>query len=98
MLVSIVTSKESPVTSEESPVATQDAEIIHERSEDSLHGPEHGAEPQVEQHQEKQSGPEGTGREEGHHLSERYERQACALNPLCSNEREDGKNRERKFV
>lgn len=70
------------ITSQYSPMAGQDFKIIHERGEDSLHGPEHGAEPQVEQHQEKQSGPEGAGWEKSHHLSEGYECQACPLHPL----------------
>lgn len=38
------------VTSEKCPVASQQAEVVHERCEDSLHGPKHGAEAQVEQH------------------------------------------------
>lgn len=60
----------------------QEAEIVHERCEDSLHCSKHGAEAQVEQHEEKQGGPEGTSWEEGHHLSECYECQACPFDTL----------------
>lgn len=60
----------------------QEAEIVHERCEDSLNCSKHGAEAQVEQHEEKQGGPEGTGWEEGHHLSECYECQACPFDTL----------------
>lgn len=44
-------------------MAPQEFKVIHERREDSLHGSEHGAHAQVEEHQEKQCGPEGAGRE-----------------------------------
>lgn len=64
-------------------MAPQEAKIVHERCKDSLHGPKHGAEAQVEKHEEEQCGPEGAGREKSHHLSERYECQACPLNTLC---------------
>ena len=74
-------------------MAPQEAKIVHERREDSLHGPKHGAEAQVKQHQEKQCGPEGTAWEEGHHLGERYERQACPFNALHSH-----KERQKRHV
>lgn len=70
------------VTGQHSPITGQEFKIVHERCEDSLHGPKHGAEPQVEQHQEKQSGPEGAGWEKSHHLGEGYECQACPLHTL----------------
>lgn len=63
-------------------MAPKEAKIVHERCEDSLHGPKHGAKAQVEQHQEKQCRPEWAGREKGHHLRECYECQACAFNTL----------------
>lgn len=63
-------------------MAAEEFKVVHERREDSLHGPEHGAQAQVEEHQEKQRGPEGAGREDGHDFSERYECQARPLNAL----------------
>lgn len=60
-------------------MASQQAEIVHERCENSLHGPEHGAQAQVEQHEEEQRGPEGAGREKSHHLGEGDE---CKARPL----------------
>lgn len=77
-------------------MASQEAKVVHERREDSLHGPKHGAEAQVEQHEEKQCGPEGTGWEEGHHLSEGDECQACSLHTLQSHE--DGGKRQGQGV
>lgn len=47
---SIVRTRVECITGEQGPVAAQEAEIVHERCEDSLHGPKHGAEAQVEQH------------------------------------------------
>lgn len=66
-------------------MAPQQAEVVHKGCENSLHGPEHGAQAQVEQHQEEQRGPEGAGREKSHHFSEGNERQARSLNTLQSN-------------
>lgn len=66
-------------------MASQQAEIVHERCENSLHGPEHGAQAQVEQHEEEQRGPEGAGREKSHHFGEGNERQARPLNALRGN-------------
>lgn len=63
-------------------MAPQKAKAVHERREDSLHGSEHGAQAQVEQHQEKQRGPEGAGWEESHDFGECDERQARPLNAL----------------
>ena len=71
-------------------MAPQDAEVVHEGGEDSLHGPKHGAEAQVEQHEEEQCGPEGAGWEERHHLGERYERQARPFNPLQAHKEHRG--------
>lgn len=78
-------------------MASQQAEVVHEGCENPLHGPEHGAEAQVEQHQEEQRGPEGAGREKSHHLREGDERQACSLNALRSN-RKGGKAEGKKYV
>lgn len=72
-------------TREDGSVASQQAEIVHERCENSLHGPEHGAQAQVEQHEEEQRGPEGAGREKSHHFGEGNERQARPLNALRGN-------------
>lgn len=66
-------------------MASQQAEIVHERCENSLHGPEHGAQAQVEQHEEEQRGPEGAGRKKSHHFGEGNERQARPLNALRGN-------------
>lgn len=68
-------------------MAPQQAEVVHERCENPLHGPEHGAEAQVEQHEEEQCGPEGAGGEKSHHFSEGDERQARSLNALRSHRR-----------
>lgn len=70
------------VTCEEGSVASQESEIVHEGCEDPLHGPEHGAEAQVEQHEEEQRGPEGAGGEQRHHLGERDESQSRPFHTL----------------
>lgn len=57
-------------------MSAQQLEVIHEGSQDSLHGPKHGAEAQVEQHEEEERGPQWAGWEQGYGLSEGYERQS----------------------
>lgn len=66
----------------------KEAKVVHERCEDALHGSEHGAEAQVEQHQEEERGPEGAGREQSHHLREGDKRQARAFHTLQEDTRE----------
>ena len=75
------------ITCEHGPVASQQAEVVHEGGEDPLHGAEHGAHAQVEQHEEEERGPEGAGRELGHGLCEGNERQARPFHTLGVRER-----------
>ena len=63
-------------------MSPQQAEVVHEGGEDALHGAKHGAEAQVEQHEEEQRGPEGAGGEQSHGLGEGYECQPCPLHTL----------------
>lgn len=59
-----------------------DLESIQYRSGDASHGADHTTQAQVDKHEKKHDGPEGTGREVGHGLCEGNERQAGALNRL----------------
>lgn len=45
-------------------------EAVSERGEDALHSAEHGAEAQVEQHEEEERRPEGAAGQQGHGLGE----------------------------
>lgn len=68
-------------------VLRQGFEAVGEGGEDALHSAKHGAESQVQQHEEEERGPERAARQERHGLGEGDEREARALHTLNTNER-----------
>lgn len=63
-------------------VVGQSFEAVSERGEDALHSAKHGAEAQVEQHEEEERRPEGAARQQWHGLGEGNKSEACALHTL----------------
>lgn len=72
-------------TCEFSLVVGQSFEAVREGGEDTLHGAKHGAESQVEQHEEEKRWPERAAGQEWHGLCEGNKSQACALHTLNTN-------------
>lgn len=72
-------------TSELGLVPGQRGEAVPERRQDSLHGSEHGAESEVEQHEEEERRPEGAAGQLRHGLREGDEGQTRPLHALQPN-------------
>lgn len=63
-------------------VVPQWGEGIRQGCEDPLHGAKHGGQSQVEEHEEEQCWPEGTGRKQIHSLCKGNKRQSSPLHAL----------------
>lgn len=69
-------------TSEQRLVAAQQFEVVRKGCEDALHGAEHGGQTKIQEHEEEQRRPEGTGWKQRHGLGESYERQTSPFHSL----------------